>query len=127
MIPTHNSNQQTTQNLCTKVSTAFENAERPFTELLALLSMPQVIKSKKGKRRKKERERFCAISNHTTNAMASLLWGMQSFGHLFAVAAMTKELNNDHIVKLGNFVKLQANLLEALHIIRGKAWQSLKN
>jgi hypothetical protein len=97
-------------------SAKFKNAERPFTELLALLKSYQ--STRKNKKIEHDIEALEASYKHVTNALSSLIWGMESVGYVLGLAASGDDMHPDYASGTGYFIKSIANLVEALSDFR---------
>ena len=57
------------------------NFEHPFTELLSLLKLSNFENLKTGD--DFDKQKLTSLKTHTINGLATLIWGLESVGHIF--------------------------------------------
>jgi len=96
-----------------------KNIDAPFTELFSLLKCYENLTTKSPSLVYNSNE-LRVIHQHTDNAIAILLHGLQGIGHLMGMAQPNKK-NIEEISQLGFFIDAIANLTEALNDLRSDA------
>lgn len=105
--------------------TTLDNLDHPFSELFSLLEAREVKNG--GINLAYTTETMKAIHQHSENAIALLLSGIQSIGYLMSVKGNNKFITGDNLNDLGFLIATLSDLTDAIYTLNSNVAHQLKH